>query len=214
MRITVLTQPERHPFHDRLQAWCEEARSRHEVEWRTSHDDLPGGAILFIVSYHEHVPSGARARYKRSYVPHASALPVGRGWSPLEWQISEGATEITLSLILAEDGIDTGGICAQTTFPVPDHALRDEIEDLLFAAEIGLMTQAVERHGDLEPAAQVGEPTTYRRRTPDDSRLDPAASIEEQFDLLRIADPDRFPAFVDLRGHRYAVRLEKLGEAT
>ena len=97
---------------------------------------------------------------------------------------------------------------------MPDHALRDEIEDLLFAAEIGLMTQAVERHGDLEPAAQVGEPTTYRRRTPDDSRLDPAASIEEQFDLLRIADPDRFPAFVDLRGHRYAVRLEKLGEAT
>ena len=46
-----------------------------------------------------------------------------------------------------------------------------------------------------------------RRR---DSRLDPSRSIAEQFDLLRVADPQRFPAFFDLRGHRYLVRLKKL----
>ncbi len=29
--------------------------------------------------------------------------------------------------------------------------------------------------------------------------------------LLRVADPQRFPAFFDLRGHRYLVRIEKAG---
>jgi len=56
-------------------------------------------------------------------------------------------------------------------------------------------------------------PSYYRRRTPDDSRLDPSRSIAEQFDLLRVADPQRFPAFFDLRGHRYVVRIEKAGAA-
>ena len=151
MRITILTQPEPHPVHDRLRTWCDEIRANHDVDWHTTHNDLPGGAILFIVSYHEFVPAEARERYERAYVPHASALPKGRGWSPLEWQVADGATMITLSLILAEDGIDTGGICAQTSFSVPDHALRDEIEDLLFDAEIELVSLAVEQHGQLEP---------------------------------------------------------------
>ena len=47
-----------------------------------------------------------------------------------------------------------------------------------------------------------------RRRTPGSIS---SRSIAEQFDLLRVADPQRFPAFFDLRGHRYLVRIEKAG---
>jgi methionyl-tRNA formyltransferase len=52
-------------------------------------------------------------------------------------------------------------------------------------------------------------PTYYRKRIPEDSRIDPCGSIAGQFDLLRVADPERYPAFFDFRGHRYEIRLIK-----
>jgi methionyl-tRNA formyltransferase len=72
------------------------------------------------------------------------------------------------------------------------------------------MNHALEVAGSATPKPQDDRaPTYYRRRTPEDSRLDPQRSIAEQFDLLRVVDPDRFPAFFDLCGHRYVVRIEK-----
>ena len=60
-----------------------------------------------------------------------------------------------------------------------------------------------------DPYRTAEEPQDRRQ----DSRLDPHRPIADQFDLLRVADPDRFPAFFDLRGHRYLVRIEKAGAA-
>ena len=51
--------------------------------------------------------------------------------------------------------------------------------------------------------------TFYARRTPKDSELNPAKTIAEQFDLLRVADSQRYPAFFYYRGHRYLIKLEK-----
>ena len=210
--VTVLTQPDWHPFEDRLTAWIDTQAASHRISRCTSVDDLPGGDVLFILSFHERVPRDARDKYGCSYVPHASALPAGRGWSPMEWQICEGAREITISLIHIEDEIDTGDICAQRTFSVPEHELRNEIEDRLFEAELELMDLALVPGHPLQPRPQVGNPSYYRRRTPADSALDPNASLASQFDLLRVADYHRFPAYMDLRGHRYVITIEKREE--
>ncbi len=72
------------------------------------------------------------------------------------------------------------------------------------------MTQAVENFNDIIPIEQTGETGIYlHKRIPDDSRLEPQKTIAEQFDLLRVADAQRFPAFFDYRGHRYLVKIEK-----
>ena len=49
-----------------------------------------------------------------------------------------------------------------------------------------------------------------KRRTPADSRLDPDKSIAEQFELLRVVDNQRYPAFFDHRGRRYRITIEKV----
>ena len=46
------------------------------------------------------------------------------------------------------------------------------------------------------------------KRTPADSQLDPSKSIEEQFDLLRVADSGRYPCFFYLRGRRFVLELK------
>lgn len=77
------------------------------------------------------------------------------------------------------------------------------------------MDYALSAAGSVEPVEQsVANGTRYyRRRTPEDSRLDPELPIAQQFDLLRICDPDRYPAFFELHGHRYRLRLEKIDGA-
>ena len=95
---------------------------------------------------------------------------------------------------------------------IPKHALWDEINDSLFAAELELMDFALQEFDTIEPQRQDHsiEPTYRAKRRPEDSKIDVSKSLESQFDLIRVCDPLRFPAYFELRGHRYKVVLEKI----
>lgn len=74
-----------------------------------------------------------------------------------------------------------------------------------------LMSQFVFANGEITPHDQTGNSGVYlRKRSPLDNQIDPTKSIEEQFDLLRVSDNDRFPAFFELRGKKYTLKLEKI----
>lgn len=212
MKVSVLCSSAAHPVYPHLEDWVRRAGADHEVELVRQKAELTGGDILFLISCHEIISLVDRQKYASTLVIHASDLPEGRGWSPHIWQILEGKNRIVVSLIEANDPVDTGPIWAQRYLVLEGHELSDEINDRLFAIELELMDHALEIIGSGKPTPQADRPPSYyRRRTPEDSRLDPSRSIAEQFDLLRVADPQRFPAFFDLRGHRYFVRIEKAG---
>jgi methionyl-tRNA formyltransferase len=183
----------------------------HSVELIRSKSEAKGGDILFLISCSEIVTALDRSRYLACLVLHASDLPKGRGWSPHVWAILQGANFITLSLLEAEDKVDSGRIWEKMQIPVPKHALWDEINDLLFEAEIELIEFALNNFSIVEPYEQSTDigTTYYPRRTPLNSRIDPEKSIAEQFDLIRVCDQNRFPAFFDYRGARYFLKLEK-----
>lgn len=174
-------------------------------------DSLDGGDILFLVSCSEIIKNTVRSRYKVTLVLHASDLPTGRGWSPHIWAILGGASQITVSMIEAEDYVDTGLVWLKTSFHLEGNELIDEINAKLFAAELLLMTQAVEEFSRIVPTPQNGKAGEYlRKRTMEDSRIDPNSSLSAQFNLLRVADSDRFPAFFDHCGARYLIKIEKV----
>lgn len=172
--------------------------------------DLQGGDVLFLVSCSQIIQDSERKKYRVALVLHASDLPKGRGWSPHIWSILNGAKRITVSLLEAGDPIDSGAIWLKTEFRLEGHELLPEINEKLFAAELLLMAQAVEQFEKISPVQQLGDPGAYMpKRSPADSRLDPNKTIAEQFDALRVADFQRFPAFFDYRGKRYLIRIEK-----
>jgi methionyl-tRNA formyltransferase len=186
------------------------AEKGHAVRLCHNRADLAGGDVLFLVSCSQIVRASERQKYRAVLVLHASDLPQGRGWSPYIWEIVRGASEFTVSLLEASEPVDSGRIWLKAKCRLEGHELLPEIHARLFAAELELMTQAVERFEAMKPQAQQGDPGPYfRRRTPEDSRLDPERSIAEQFDLLRVVDSERFPAFFELRGHRYRLTIEK-----
>ena len=186
----------------------------HEVELVQRKSDLAGGEILFLVSCSEIIDTKVRDMYMATLVLHASDLPKGRGWSPHIWDIVNGAETITLSLLEAEDKVDSGRIWKKLDIPVPKHALWDEINQLLFEAEIELINFAVQNFGTVSPALQQDSENTsyYPKRTPADSRIDVNKSIAEQFDLIRVCDLNRFPAYFEHLGFRYILKLEKTHE--
>ena len=155
-----------------------------------------------------------RAPYGACLVLHASDLPSGRGWSPHIWELAAGATHITLSLLEAGDKVDTGRVWKKVRISVPPTALWDEINHLLFKAEVELMDFALLNFGRIQPQEQSTdvEPSYFRLRTPQDSRIDPHQNLADQFDLIRVCDPHRFPAFFEFRGQRFALKLEKLND--
>jgi methionyl-tRNA formyltransferase len=182
----------------------------HEVSLSRKKEELTGGDILFLISCHEIISAQVRARYAATLVIHASDLPIGRGWSPHIWQIIEGKNRIPVTLLEAEDVIDSGAIWAQRYIQLDGHETYEEINAKLFDAEIELMCMAVTGFETNKPRQQDERvPTMYRKRTPEDSRIDPHKSIAEQFELLRVADPVRFPAFLEFRGHRYFISIFK-----
>ena len=214
MKITLLCSDPSHPVNAHLLRWIELNRSVHDISIVRSKKDLGGGDVLLMISCSEIISSLDRMAYRASLVLHASALPYGRGWSPHIWQIIKGAENITLSLLEAEDAVDSGRIWHQITLPIPKHALWDEINEQLFNAELTLIDLAVKEFDTVIPVEQNQsiEPTYFPRRKPVDSKIDPELSIATQFDLIRVSDPIRFPAYFYLRGHKYKLILEEIND--
>ncbi|SFM98391.1 methionyl-tRNA formyltransferase [Formivibrio citricus] len=210
-QVDVLCTDPRHPVRPLLESW-RARQAAHDIAILGHSSQLRGGDFLFLVSCQEIIRAEIRNRYRYALVLHASPLPQGRGMSPHIWQVLEGKREITLTMLNAEDALDSGDIWVQQVFCLEGHELADEINAKLFDCEIALMDWALENCESSSPRTQSGEGSFYRRRTPEDSRIDPEKSLADQFNLLRVADPERYPAFFDWQGHRYHIVLKKAEE--
>jgi methionyl-tRNA formyltransferase len=216
MNITILCTSASHPVNAHIERWIQGRRAAHQIHLLRSRRDLTGGDLLLLVSCGEIIGPEDRAKFRHTLVLHASDLPKGRGWNPHVWQIIGGATRLTVTLLEAEDKVDTGAIWHQVAVEIDRGALWNEINDALFAAEMRLLDYAVDHLHEIVPRPQCTdvESTYFRLRTPADSRIDPERTIAEQFDLLRVCDPQRYPAFFELRGQRYRITLEKVSDGT
>ena len=211
MKIAILCSDITHPIYPLLQIWVEKHEVLNKIRLVRLKGELLGGDILFLISCHEIIGKDVRDLYKATLLIHASDLPKGRGWSPYIWQIVEGSNQIPVTLIEAGDQVDSGAIWQQLLLVFEGHETCEEINQALFRSEIELMDFAVSNFDKVIPRLQdQREPTYYRKRTPEDSKLDPYRSIAEQFDLIRVADLKRFPAFFDFRGHRYTLSITKV----
>jgi methionyl-tRNA formyltransferase len=211
MKITLLCSDALHPVNAYLQSWIMVHEDQHQIDFVRSRSELSHGDLLFLISCSEIVNEADRSAYLKTLVLHASDLPHGKGWSPHIWQIIDGAKVLTLTLLEAANKVDSGDIWKKLEIRVKKDALWDEINHLVFNAELSLMDFAVENFETIKPQPQsiAIEPTYHQKRNPADSKIDPKKNIEDQFDLIRICDPDRFPAYFELHGHKYIIRLEK-----
>jgi methionyl-tRNA formyltransferase len=189
----------------------------HSLRWIHHPNQLAEGDVCLLLSCGRLLSPKQLALHRHNLVVHESALPKGQGWSPMTWQIMEGACQIPITLFEATADLDAGPIYLQQSIALKGNELVEAWRRLQAQATIDLCLQWFDCYQDVVASArpQLGDPSHYPRRRPDDSALDPNRSLAEQFDLLRVVDNQRYPAFLDLRGLRYELKIQAaLSEAS
>ncbi|MCX6938288.1 MAG: UDP-2,4-diacetamido-2,4,6-trideoxy-beta-L-altropyranose hydrolase [Verrucomicrobia bacterium] len=198
-----------------INAYLEEFNSElaaagHAVTWHHDPKRPGAGDAAFFLSLSRIVSPALLAGHAHNLVVHESDLPAGRGWSPLTWQILEGKTVIPVCLLEAAAGVDEGEVYARTNLEFAGGELLPELHRAQAGATFALIRGFLSayRAGRVEGRAQEGAAGYYPRRRPADSRLDPQKTLAEQFNLLRVVDNERYPAFFELHGRRYRLKIE------
>ena len=214
MRITFLVSSAAHPINETVRNWIHSTHHLVNCNLVRSPEECQGGDLCFLVSCTEVVAKTTLAKYKRALVIHASDLPLGRGWSPHVYALLEGHEQICVSLIEAAEGVDTGDIVKQLRFQVQPYFLLKDILEILSKAHVELFDYAVSNFKNMRSVPQSSEqlPTYYQKRNPEDSMLNINATIAEQFNLMRAADPERFPSFFEIHGKRFNLIIERLDD--
>tara|TARA_B100001287_G_C22614092_1_gene496620 strand:- start:364 stop:1008 length:645 start_codon:yes stop_codon:yes gene_type:complete len=169
--------------------------------------------VNIIFSYFKKIPYSHLKKSKSNLVPHESDLPKGRGMSPLSWQILEGKSKINFSLIEADINIDNGKIYYKKKVNIPKNILFKKIKKIQFNENIKLIIKFLKYYNNNKtfPNSVIykGKSSYYKKRYPKDSELNINKSIKEQFNLLRIADPENYPSFFYINRKKIILKIKE-----
>lgn len=166
--------------------------------------------VVFLIGYFELVDQLYIESKEYVLVVHESALPKGRGWSPLSWQILEGKNTVPIVMFQASEGVDSGDILYSDVLCFQGTELVDDLRYAQAKKTFEFCKMFFDDYPNLSFKTQNGDATYYPRRNESDSELDINASIKEQFNLLRIVDNDAYPAFFTFKGSRYILKISKM----
>jgi methionyl-tRNA formyltransferase len=175
-----------------------------------NYKDMPAdGDIAFYLGCTRLASANILSKNLLNIVVHASDLPQGRGFSPLKWQILEGANIITVSILEAGKLADAGKIFIKDKIIFEGHELLDEMQNILGKKCNSMCLNFLSQVNLALGKTQIGSPTYYNKRNIKDQRIDPYESIYSQFNKLRVADNIRFPAFFNINGIDYEIKIKK-----
>lgn len=175
--------------------------------------------LILSLYYRNIIPEEIYSQAKKlgAYNMHGSFLPSYRGRAPLNWSIINGENYCGASLHVLEKKFDTGAIVAQEKVEFGDEEYVGEIQPRMAAAAVRVLESAL-------PSILSGNPrltpqdeskaSYFRKRTPEDGRIDFTKTAREVFNLIRgVSKP--FPgAFFDRDDKRTVIWRAKIGEDT
>ncbi len=94
---------------------------------------------------------------------HASLLPKYRGASPIHWSIINGEEETGITIMLMDEGMDTGDILLQSRLSIGRDETAGQLHDRLSQLAVDTLKKAVEgiQRGTIVPIPQDHDKATY-----------------------------------------------------
>jgi methionyl-tRNA formyltransferase len=143
---------------------------------------------VFLPHWSSRIPEDVWSQYE-CIVFHMTDLPYGRGGSPLQNLIACGHHSTMVSAIRCVAEFDAGPVYLKRPL-----SLGGTAEEIFIKADAIVEEMIVEILGQqLQPVAQQGEPTLFKRRRPEQSDLSDANSLAAWFDRIRMMDADGYP---------------------
>lgn len=139
---------------------------------------------------------------------HASLLPRFRGRAPVNWAIILGEKETGNTMMLLDEGVDTGDILAQRRFPIDDDDTCATIYDKVARSEDEMIREVLPaiREGRLVRMPQDhAAATVMPRRRPEDGVIDWELPTRRLHDWVRALTHPYPGAFTTLEGSKVFV---------
>ena len=183
----------------------------YNVNWAYDHSTEITGDVRFLLSYSKLLTDESLEKFKYNLVIHESDLPKGRGWSPMSWQIRRGESQITFSMIFAETCVDSGNIIAQKQYRLDGSELSDNWRLIQGQITTELCLKFINEYPSIlnHQRKQSGVGSYFRKLTPLDSELNLRQTIDEQFDVLRTVDNEKYPAYFVKNGQKFLIKIMK-----
>lgn len=149
---------------------------------------------IFFPHWNWKVPDDITASFE-CIAFHAAPLPFGKGGSPVQNLIARGFAETKLTAFKMSAGFDDGDVYLQR-----DLSLSGSAHEIF--ARMSVLTASMIKEIITDwptPVPQVGESVVFRRRTPEQSRLESSYDLGRLYDHIRMLDAPEYPkAFIEV----------------
>lgn len=213
MQITILTDNSESWILPYVEDLKTELNDTHIVEHVFKVSDIVGGDIMFMLSCEKILKPEYLKLHKSNVVVHPSKVPLGKGWSPLAWQVLEGSNNIPVSLFEAVEDVDAGDVYIVDYIKLEGHELNDEIKHQQGLITMKMVKKYIDEFESMVGVPQSGNETFYPRRRKTENELDINKTIAQQFNLLRVVDNERYPAHFHMNGKKYILKIYKDDES-
>jgi methionyl-tRNA formyltransferase len=148
--------------------------------------------FVFFPHWSQRIPAEIHKQYE-CVIFHMTDLPFGRGGSPLQNLIVRGIYETKISAVRCVEELDAGPVYLKRHLSL--HGAAEEIYLRAYAVVADMIVDIIERQP--APTPQEGEPTYFKRRTPEEGNLASVRTLDEAYDVIRMLDAIGYPnAFV------------------
>lgn len=140
---------------------------------------------------------------------HMTDVPFGRGGSPLQNLIARGHKSTRLTALRMVEQLDAGPVYMKKTLNLdgPAHAIYKRASALSWEMIEEIILERP------QPRPQQGDPIEFRRRTPEQSKLDDGKTLEQIYDHIRMLDAPGYPkAFIETENYRLELDSAELNE--
>ena len=152
-----------------------------------------GAELALVVAYGRILPRDVLDSTRLGFVNvHASLLPKYRGAAPITWAVVDGEAETGITLMLLDEGMDTGDILDVARTPIgPDETTGELSERLaVLGAELVRAKLPAFARGELARAPQDGSKATLARMLEkSDGRVDWSQTSRAVHDRIRGMSP-------------------------
>jgi methionyl-tRNA formyltransferase len=166
--------------------------------------------IVFILNYTKILPESFLKNNRLNLVIHGSNLPKDRGFAPVQNQILREKNMIDICLLKAAKKVDTGDIFLRNKFRLKNSDLSPEIRKKQAIATFKIINKFLNKYPKIIAKKQMGKSTFNKRRGLFSNKLNINESIKKQFNIMRISDNEKYPAFFKIYNTKYILKIFKI----
>lgn len=210
IKITFLLDKTNNWFYNYINRIKKKFNKKYFYQIKWNYKKVKNQNIVLILSYTKILPKDFLIKNELNIVIHSSKLPNNKGFAPLSYQILEGKKKIFNTMFKISEKVDEGEIIIQNSFNTNETDLYPDLRAKQANSIIKLILKFLKIYPKIKLKKQRSGGSFNKKRTKEDSEINIDKSIKSQFNLLRICDNEKFPAFFHFKKKKYVLKIFKV----